>query len=188
MYTAVGSVFEGEHVFCSVVVLLSKLTESPSPGAFLFPFTISMTQKLIIFDFNRTLYDPEAQCLIEGALPLLNAVQARQCCIALVSKREKQREDLVHALGIAEYFSHIHFVPTKTPEIMQQVVAHTGAAPHDTYLVGDHLHSDIRAGNEAGIKTIHVKQGAFATLTPRDHRDIPWRTVASLSDVTQYIT
>ncbi|MBL7206746.1 MAG: HAD hydrolase-like protein [Candidatus Aenigmarchaeota archaeon] len=59
----------------------------------------------IIFDFNRTIYDPETDVLTDGAIDLLEELHNSGYKMCLLSKRThpKRREE-ISLLGLDRYF------------------------------------------------------------------------------------
>lgn len=141
---------------------------------------------IIIFDFNRTLYDPETDSLMEGAFTVLEALFARGEELHLVSRQEGGREDLLQRLGIDYFFTSVHFVPEKTRAHFQDIIASTSDVSREVYVVGDYLKSEIALGNQCGAKTLWLKRGAFADDMPLPHEE-PWRTIHSLKEILDHV-
>ncbi len=139
---------------------------------------------MIIFDFNRTLYDPEAGAAVPGAIELLGALRARGEVLYLVSRLEPGREDILASLGLEDFFERVSFVHDKEAAIGESMRGSNGVV----YVVGDHLHDEIRAGNRHGAKTIWLRRGKFAELKPESLMDVPWRTIEHLGDVLSSLT
>lgn len=143
---------------------------------------------LVIFDFNRTIYDPTAGELIPGAQDVLVALTAAGHHLALISMKETGREDLLDKVGIRHFFKWVRFVETdKSLEDFTAILNAAGAASSSTYVVGDHLHREIRFGNMLGMKTIWFKSGKFASLKPENEHDYPWQIVTNMADVYEII-
>ena len=138
----------------------------------------------ILFDFNRTLFDPEKQELCDGALPLLSALEESGATLYVLSRIEVGRPALLDSLGIRRYFVEVLFVEDKRSAI-QKIVTE---ASDTTYVVGDHLHDEIRIGNTCGARTVWVRHGKFADLKPEGVHDVPWRTVRALAEVHSLLT
>ena len=138
---------------------------------------------LAIFDFNRTIYDPEKDELIEGARVLLEHLAQSGVCMLLISKRENGRTQTLARLGIEGFFQDVIFTDEKTSQLFSDVISKHNVTPESVYVVGDHLYSEIRAGNRAGARTIHFKHGKFAALVPQISDDHPWSTVSDLSEL-----
>ena len=61
-------------------------------------------KKIIIFDFNRTLYDPDQQCLVADARLVLQALRERGFSLCLISRAAPSRKELITELGLDQYF------------------------------------------------------------------------------------
>lgn len=114
----------------------------------------------IIFDLNRTLYDPETDALVPDAIAVLDACTRRGIRLSLVSRRELGREGIIGRFALAAYFADLSLVSEKTPEIFADVIKRSGVSAHETLVVGDHP-EDIRCGNACGVRTIRVRTGKF---------------------------
>ena len=117
--------------------------------------------KLIILDFNRTLYDPEEDLLIEGAIELLEMLQEKEVKLALVTKGGEHRVEQVAPLAV--FFDHVEIVPSKSAELFTSILTRFEAAGNETMVIGDKPSSEIAAGNRVGATTVRVRQGKFAT-------------------------
>lgn len=52
--------------------------------------------QVIIFDFNRTLFDPEQSALAPGALALLDVAKNKGYTLVLLAKAAPSRRELLH--------------------------------------------------------------------------------------------
>ena|ERR1700690_2209956 len=141
----------------------------------------------VIFDFNRTIYDPETKGMVPGTRELLDALRARSIPLYLVSKAEESRPQVLEELGIADFFADTFFVERKDPALFFEILCRADVHPKEMYVVGDHLHKEIRCGNQCGMRTIWLKRGKFADLVPESETDVPWRTVTDMDDVLDLI-
>lgn len=123
-----------------------------------------MPKKALIFDFNRTIFDPDRGALYEGVLDLLVELQLERK-LFLLSKLEGGREALLKDLGIDGYFQNTYFVERKTPDIIKKIVTENGLSADESMVIGDLISAELAAGREAGLGTIWVRQGKFADLT-----------------------
>ncbi len=144
-------------------------------------------KKLIIIDFNRTLYEPTEGKLLPGALEALQSLKKQDYILTLVSKIEPSRENTVTQLGIANLFNSIYFVPSKAPELFLQIMNQYDALALHTYVIGDYLHEEIRSGNRVGTHTIWLKRGAFKDLVPESEFDVPWRTITEMHELEKIL-
>lgn len=144
--------------------------------------------KLAIIDFNRTLYDPDTDNLMPGALELLMALAKRGVRMALLSRDVASRADLLERLGILDFFSETAFVPDKTGAVVRGIMERQEATPEETYVIGDYIYQDIRAGNEAGAYTIQFKQGMLSDREPQTQYDVPRAVIHSLEDAVEIVS
>jgi len=133
----------------------------------------------IIFDFNRTLFDPETGLLLEGAQAVLAKHHGEGKTLHLISRKEGDRDETLERLGIKGFFTSVSFVEDKHEALRQRIASSEGPV----YIVGDHLHTEIRFGNRYGAKTVWLKRGRFSNLLPETDEDIPWRTIGSLMEL-----
>ena len=138
-----------------------------------------MTVKAIVFDFNRTLYDPDSDALTPGALGVLQALAARYP-LALYSKKGEGRDERVAELGLPRFFKKIIRVEIKSPADFLQLARELGVKPGEVLVVGDRVRSELRAGKEAGCRTAWVRQGKFAGEGPENPGEEPDYVLASL--------
>lgn len=136
--------------------------------------------RLVIFDFNRTLYDPETEALIPGAMDTLVALQATGVRLALVSRNEANRARILEQLGVREFFTHVEFVSEKDPMVFLSLLRTCNLEPQDVCVVGDYLFDEIRSANGCGMRTVWFKSGRFADLVPQVPNDIPQYIIEQL--------
>jgi beta-phosphoglucomutase-like phosphatase (HAD superfamily) len=64
----------------------------------------------IIFDWKRTLYDPDSSTLIDGAVELLEFLANHNIPLYLIGKGNQEMHNETARLGVAKYFTEILFV------------------------------------------------------------------------------
>lgn len=138
--------------------------------------------KLTIIDFNRTIYDPETNGLVPGAVPLLQDLSSRMP-VVLVSKNEPGRGDILNTLGIGQFFAETIFTIAKSPELFMEIMERHGAQPDETLVIGDYITEEIAHGNSVGAQTIRLKRGKFKDHIPKRSEEEAWRTVEELSQI-----
>lgn len=132
----------------------------------------------IIFDYNRTLYDPECGALYPGVFETLS-ILAKEHTLFLVSRNEPGRRRDMETLNIAHFFCKVAFVEEKTTDIFSELLSGTNQG----LIVGDMLSDEIRIGNLLGVPTVWVRQGLFAVQTPSNTAGIPSVTIASIPEL-----
>jgi FMN phosphatase YigB (HAD superfamily) len=133
--------------------------------------------KAIVFDFMRTLYDPQSDRLVYGAKRVLNTLYKKHD-LFLVSYRENQRHALIRELGIEKYFRRINFVDKKTKREFKKIIS--PKQYRYIWIVGDRVEDEISIGNGLGWRTIWVAQGKFKNRLPKYHAEYPTYSTKSL--------
>ena len=142
---------------------------------------------LLIFDFNRTIFDPEKQKLVARARALLRTLHERGHTLCLVAQAAPSREKLIENLGIGQYFSQIFLVYEKKKKDFEKLIFDFGFLPEKTFVLGDRIQKEIRVGNLIGCQTIWIKSGKFRTEIPKNNDEIPNFTVSKLTDILKII-
>ncbi len=143
----------------------------------------------VIFDFNRTLYDPEKEKLMEGARRLLNSLKKRSIKMALLSiTSSDNREQLIASLDLEPYFTEILIIDqTKKPEHFRALSQKLQTEPEKCLVIGDRIKQEIHNANLAGMKTCWLQRGKFKAETPEIQNEIPDYTVNNLDEVFQFL-
>lgn len=142
--------------------------------------------RVIIFDWKRTLYDPEGQRLIDGALDVLALALRSNVESVLVGKGGADMYDEVDRLGVRKYFSSVYFQEgTKEETVFKRFIY--AANPSNTIFVGDRIRSELRVGNKLDATTIWVKQGKFSNELPENENDEPNYTVKTLRELSDIL-
>src|SRR3989344_1325729 len=115
----------------------------------------------IIFDYNRTLYDPETKSFYPGAVALVSALALKHE-LYLISRREPERANYLEQSGLKELFTDIAFVEEKTVALFQRFAG----GDKNTVVIGDRVTEEITIGNRLGLRTVWLKQGKFAAELP----------------------
>jgi ribonucleotide monophosphatase NagD (HAD superfamily) len=139
----------------------------------------------ILFDYNRTLFNPETESLYPGAVELLENL-APKAMLLLVSKNEPTRSDKLERLGIKKFFKKVAFVDLKTEQLFKDLVSAAGGTG-PVLVVGDRVQGEIRVGKAAGFITVWVKQGKFAEILPTEE-ETPTYTVNDIRELQKIIS
>lgn len=138
--------------------------------------------KTIIFDWKRTLYDPESKTLVASAFDLLTFLQKKHIPLVLIGKGGQDMYDEVKRLGVKKYFTHVLFREgVKDSNLFTSFI--DKESPKKTIVVGDRVRSEIAVGNRLGATTIWFKQGKFAAEEPESDDQRPTFTITSLSAI-----
>ncbi len=140
----------------------------------------------VIFDYNRTVFDPDSGGLVTGASALLKELTRRGVTLFLVAKGGDERRAQITALGLEPLFKKIIVNESKSSE--DYLSCKNLCTPGTVfYAVGDRVKEEIRHANSCGMTTIWFRSGKFATEEPADASERPAHTVTSLDDVAALI-
>ncbi len=127
--------------------------------------------KGIIFDFMRTLYNPEKGELFDGVLPMLTSFKEKGIKQGLVSFGGGEKRRLLFNLGLTSVFDWYRVVEDKTPEVFQDFLSKFSLKPEEVLVVGDLVNKEVAIGKRIGAKTVWINhESPFAN--PREFMDI----------------
>lgn len=141
---------------------------------------------MIVFDWKRTLYDPEERTLIADGAELLAYLKDKQVSLALVGKGDKDMYAEVERLGVQDFFSQVVFREGAKDAVLFKPFVDR-MHPEKTIFVGDRVRSELAIGNALGATTVWVRSGKFADEPPADFAEEPTYIVNSLSGVRQVL-
>lgn len=143
--------------------------------------------KIVIFDFRRTLYDPDKDKLITGAKSLLQFFKDKKILIYLIGKGDSSLKVKARELGIAGFFKEMIFRENKPLSLYKNVLIKTGCRKNDCLAIGDRIKEEIKTCNLLGIKTIWFKNGKYASEKPTSKNELPSFTVRNLNEICDLI-
>lgn len=143
--------------------------------------------KGIVFDFNRTLYDPEKKNLYEGSLKLLEEL-AKKYKLALISYGFSDRKKLIENLGLSKYFAKIIIVSEKRKEHLLECLSNFECQSKEILVVGDRVKSEVTVANGLGMVTCWLRKGKFADERPTKLSEEPDFSIFSLSDLPEVLS
>ncbi len=80
--------------------------------------------KIVIFDWKRTLYDPDASKLIKGTIELLNFLESKKIPMILIGKGGDDMQQEVDRLRVGRYFQNIVFAQgEKDPKVFADYIS-----------------------------------------------------------------
>lgn len=143
--------------------------------------------KIIIFDFNRTLFDPDKQSLMPGCLEILTSLSEEGFKLYLISMAADSRKELIERLDIAKFFQKVIFCEKKTLTLFEQIIDSEATIKNQSFIIGDRVTQEIRFGNELGLNTIWYRNGRFAEELPQIMAEHPSYTVSDLNQIPSLI-
>jgi len=139
--------------------------------------------KAVLFDFNRTLYDPDSKCLEPGALQVL-AILSKRFKLGLLSKTgDGNRDELLKSLGIRDFFEVVVTVKEKSVGSFEECVSKLGVQPDEVLAIGDQARKDVAFAKAAGCRTAWFCKGKFAGVLPESAGQQADFTVKSLDEI-----
>ncbi|MCL5419612.1 MAG: HAD hydrolase-like protein [Candidatus Marsarchaeota archaeon] len=141
--------------------------------------------KGIIFDFNRTLYDPDTGQLVDGATTLLKSLHGKGYLLCLISKKSVEgRKEQITSLGLDRYFIKILIIEgNKLEAHFMECLKAMALSAAEVAVVGDRINEEILLGNKIGMRTIWYKSGKFAAEAPKEAVQEPDYTITDLQNV-----
>jgi FMN phosphatase YigB (HAD superfamily) len=144
-------------------------------------------KKAIIFDFKRTIYDPDLGQLMPGTRSVLTSLKKKGYRLFLIS-HGSYPQTLIKNLGIASYFEEIVVTPDKSVEDFRKLVAKHRLDPKSSFVVGDRVKGEIKMGNQLGLISIWLKKGLFASEEPSERQEKPDFIISTLKDILKLVT
>lgn len=133
-----------------------------------------MPIKAIIFDWGRTLYDPENKVLYPDVKCILE-ILAKYYKLGIISLASdgkiERRLNLIKTFGLAELFSVIKIAKEDKDSLYEQAFSELKVLPKETMIVDDRVIRGIRYGNSKGAITVWIQQGLFASELPNQITD-----------------
>lgn len=137
---------------------------------------------IIIFDYYRTLFNPDTDSLYAGVIEVVKKLSQKND-LFLVSRNEPGRATRLKEFGIHKYFQKSIFVEEKTKEAFE-TLAKKGIR---TIVVGDRVKQEIALGNQLGLTTVWVRQGKFADELPSVEGERPNYMIQDIRELTDII-
>jgi len=117
---------------------------------------------MIIFDFNKTLYNPISKELFEGVKEILNLLKS-DFILILISMNKEMRDKLAKNL-IGEFFNEMVFTKEKTILNYESILKKYNIKNSDCTIIGDCLSDEILIGKQLFCKTIHINPNKCKTF------------------------
>lgn len=149
--------------------------------------------KLIIFDWGRTLYNPETGLLFPETKDVLNTMQSRGYTLAIVAlatageSKIQERLRIIEEEQLTQFFASIKFDIANKDRLYASMLAELGASPKQTVIVDDRVIRGIQWGNAHGCTTVWVQNGKFAHEVPDEHTGVPNHTITSIGGLSNVL-
>ena len=141
----------------------------------------------IIFDWKRTLYNPDDKELISGAVEILEFLQHKNIPLILIGKGNVEMHAEVKRLGVEKYFSAIVFQEgAKEDSLFKPYVSKDN--PSTTLVIGDRAKSELAVGKSLGATTMWVRQGKFSMEEPENENQRPDYVIGTLKEAKELLS
>ena len=140
-----------------------------------------------IFDWKRTLYNPDERRLMDNAEMLLKTLyQQGERPLHVIGMGDDGMYAEVERLGVGQYLENVIFLSeAKSDEVFAPYVDQE--QPSSTLVIGDRTRSELEVGNRLGATTIWVRQGKFSDEIPVTPEQQPTHEVESLAGVIELL-
>ena len=153
-----------------------------------------MNIEAIVFDFGRTLFNPDTGTLFPHTTETLEKLKEKGIKMGLLSVANTedtiQRLNELEDLGLSSFFQSIEIVPRNTKgKDFTNVLKELGVRGDlsKCMVVGDNLKREIESGNKIGAYTVWTKQNLSADWKPQNERQIPRATVVDIKEIITLI-
>lgn len=146
--------------------------------------------KIIIFDFNWTLYDPDRDSLVPGSVETLSVLKSKGFLLYLLSNAsgdKEHRKKLIKNLGLEDFFVEIVVSEKKCLNDFESMID-SRVEREASYVIGDRVEREIFFGNVYNLNTIWFKRGKFASVYPVNNQQKPSFIINDLMDVLNLIS
>ncbi len=135
----------------------------------------------IIFDYNRTLFNPDSGMLFPNVFRVLKVLAPKhELFLVTLDKPERKTSTAIEELR--PFFNQIFFVERKTATLFAQIV-NGSEQPERAIVIGDRLEDEIAIGQQLGLVTVHVCQQS----RPKFSKITPTHTVSEIKKVIELI-
>ena len=155
-----------------------------------------MNSKLLIFDLDDTLLltsgvikedysNLEEIQLFPGVKEFLTTNNTKKF---LVTKGDKEiQEKKVNLLGIKDDFEKIFFPLTDAHKITCFKKIIKQYPNNESWVIGNKITSEIKFGNELGLKTVILKKGKYKTLKAKDDSEVPDYEIEEFTELNEVL-
>lgn len=144
----------------------------------------------LIFDWGRTLHDPDAGAPFPDAPPVLTALAAtyRLAIVSLVSGDDygaivAARHAVLREHDLTRHFAAILFGQGDKDRLYREALGLLALAPAHVAVIDDRVVRGIAWGNRHGATTVWLRNGKFRDEVPSDATGIPTHTICRLGEL-----
>jgi len=145
-------------------------------------------KKYIIFDWGRTIYDPETKQLFPETINTLSYLKAKydMAIVALATKGEhiiEERMNFIKENNLDKYFTEILMDIENKDSLYEAFINKFNIVPEKLIIVDDRVVRGIKWGNNFGCTTVWVKNGKFSEELPYNETGQPTYTIKNIGEL-----
>jgi FMN phosphatase YigB (HAD superfamily) len=143
--------------------------------------------KAIIFDWGRTLHDPETDRLFDGVPDVVQSLAQRHAVVIVslaTSEPPEQRKRKIRESSIAPFIKTILVSAGDKEDLYEAALADLKAEPWSVAIVDDQIKRGVRWGRKHGTLTIWFRNGKFANDLPLSDNETPDFTVTEFRELS----
>lgn len=152
-----------------------------------------MEIKAIIFDWGRTLFDPENRKELPESEEILSYCKQKgyKICVASlvrVGTTLEERKAQIESLPLGKYVDMFEVSEDKEKNvILDKLIKKLALIPEKILMVDDRVVKSIKYGNKNGHPTVWLQKGTFANELPNEDTGMPTFTIKSLEELKNII-
>jgi FMN phosphatase YigB (HAD superfamily) len=142
--------------------------------------------KAIIFDWGRTLHDPQVDALFPGVLQLIKRLSETYILVLVslaVTQTTEERRKTIAESGVADYFKVILVNTEHKDEMYDEVIKDLGLSSDEVALVDDQVIRGVAWGNRHDALTVWLKKGKFSEKLPNEETGEPNYIISDIRDL-----
>ncbi len=143
-------------------------------------------KKLIIFDWGRTLYNPETKDIFGETIPTLDYLKPkyRLAIVSLVVNGDiESRREILNKNKLEKYFELISFTTEDKDALYKETLRKLGVDAKEAIIVDDRVIRGIKWGNQNATTTIWLQKGKFENELPDAETGTPTFTIKNLREI-----
>ncbi len=145
----------------------------------------------VIFDYGRTLYDPEVDNLFPGTIETLEWLQQNEIKMGLVSVAltddVTERISDLDRFNLKRFFDAIDIIARSHEKDFALILEKLGVEPERCVVIGDNLKREITVGNMMGAYTVWTKERLSADWQPDGDIQTPKATIHKIEELIEIL-
>ena len=148
--------------------------------------------KAIIFDWGRTLFDPEKKIELPDSVEVLAYCKKKgyKICVASLVRADtiEEREGQIKNFNLGKYIDDIEVSDEKEKDtILDNLIKRLDISRKEILMVDDRMVKSIKYGNKNGHPTVWLQHGPFSNELPNIETGIPTHIIKSLIELKNII-